>query len=281
MARAQPPPGLGGAKGRELGQHRCRRGRRAASGGGGVPRKASWQTSPLPSPLDPSKNTLGNRAEEAAPSPRAPGLALPTPAPGSRQRARWGQRRQRLLFRGPARQDAGNPTSPARAERADTPGTGAGARAAGKVPRSGNFPSPGASGAARCASPEPGETEPLGRRLPDPRGRAGCASPVRRRVGALRRGEERAGAGRLGGQGRGGQRGERRDDPRRAAAARSLSAPVEGAGPAPTRARCRETRVGRRALCIKAAVTSRGARAQGSERAGPRLGGGAGGGSRV
>lgn len=42
---------------------------------------------------------------------------------------------------------------------------------------------------------------------------------------------------------------------------RSLgSAPAEDASPAPTRAGCRETRVGRRVLCIKAAVTSRGAR---------------------
>lgn len=43
------------------------------------------------------------------------------------------------------------------------------------------------------------------------------------------------------------------------------SAPVEDAGPAPTRAGCRETRVGRRVLCIKAAVTSRGARDRGSK----------------
>lgn len=53
------------------------------------------------------------------------------------------------------------------------------------------------------------------------------------------------------------------------------SAPVDGADPAPTRARCWETRVGRRVLCIKAAVTSRGARAPGSKGAGPRAGGGA------
>lgn len=169
--------------------------------------QARWERrwdAEAPGSLDPPKNTFGNCAEEAAPSPRARGLALPTPAPGSPQRTRRGQR---LLFRGPASEDAGNPTSPARAERADTPGAGAGAWAAGEVPRSGNFPGPGTAGRARCASPEPREPEPLGRRLPGPRRRAGCASPVRRRVGALRRGKERAGAGRRGGREGGGQRG--------------------------------------------------------------------------
>nr|XP_060502711.1 uncharacterized protein LOC132688015 [Panthera onca] len=58
-----------------------------------------------PGSLDPPKNTFGNCAEEAAPSPRARGLALPTPAPGSPQRTRRGQR---LLFRGPASEDAGH-----------------------------------------------------------------------------------------------------------------------------------------------------------------------------
>lgn len=241
--------------------------------------KASWQT--LPNPRDLSKNTFGNCAEEAAPSPGAPGLALPTPHLGAGRGPEGGSADRG--FSSVAQWAGTQVTRPPRPGRRGRtlPGREQGARAAGEVPRSGNFPDSGTAGPARCASPGPREPEPLGRRLPGPRGRAGCASPVRRRVGALRRGEERGGAGSRAGQGRAGQRGERRDDPRRAAAARLLSASVEGAGPAPTRARCRETRVGRRVLCIKAAVTSQGARARGSKGAGPRAGGGAGGGSRV
>lgn len=99
----------------------------------------------------------------------------------------------------------------------------------GEVPRSVNFPGPWAAGPGQVRSPEPREPKPLGCRLPGARGPAGYAS-VAGRVCSSRG-----------------------------------SAPVEGGGPTPTRARCRETRVGRRALCIKAAVTSRGARVRGSK----------------
>lgn len=95
---------------------------------------------------------------QAATSSRCPRLVLPTLAPECRQRAQSGQQ---LLVLGPAGRDAGNPTSHARAERADTLSAGARAGAADEVPLSGNFSGPGAAGPARCASPEPREPKTL------------------------------------------------------------------------------------------------------------------------
>lgn len=72
--------------------------------------------------------------------------------------------------------------------RADTPGAGAGARAADEVPLSSNFSGPGAAGPARCASPEPCEPETLSAAAYlAPRGRRGAHTPSGRRSMSCRR----------------------------------------------------------------------------------------------
>lgn len=211
FGRAEPASGLGGTKGRELGQHWSRRGRHAGSRGGTRGRGMSQGKRPgkrasFPANWVPLK-TLSETAprRELASSPRAPGLVLPNLAPGRRQRVGGGGGGATSPL-WPSKPGAGNPTSPARADRADPAG-------AGEVPRSGNFLGGGAAGRARCVSPEPRDPEPPGRRLPGPRGPAGCASPVRPRVGVLPKGEKWAGAGRRGRRGCGRPSGGRRNSP--------------------------------------------------------------------
>lgn len=197
--------------------------------GRGGPRRGVRENKPPIQPLDPPKPLFEiARKGEVDASLRAPGLARPTLAPECRQRTESGQR---LPLRGPAGRGAGNSTSPARAEREHTPEARARARAAGEVPLSSNFPGPGAAGRARCASPGPREPKLLRRRLPGSPGPARRASPVWPWVGALHRGEKRAGAGRRGGRGRGGRRAERGHRPCSAAAAPAV--PHQSKAPAP------------------------------------------------
>lgn len=217
------------------------------------PKGGGRRSDPFPRQLHPLKQLSEIAPENEAATPlRAPELAVPTLAPGRRQRAQSGQR---LLRHG---RQVTRPPGQGR-EGGHSRG-GSWRRAAGEVPRSGNFPGPGTAGGPGARRRSPASPSPPAAAYLAPRGRRGAHSRSGRRsvcCSGARSGRTRVA---LGGKGRGGSRGESWTGPRRAAGCWLGSAPGDDASPAPTRAGCRETRVGRRVLCIKAAVTSRGAR---------------------
>lgn len=262
----------GPTKSRELREHGSRKGRHAGSGGG---TRGSQGRRPGKRALDPAHKIPLKPLSEIAPqtpaatSPRRPGLVRLTLAPERRPRAQGGQR---LFLRGPAGRDAGNPTSPARAERANPPGAGAGAGAADEVPLSGNFSGLGPAGPARCAAPEPREPEtlsaaaylaPRSRRGAHPRssrGSVSCAGARSRRARVGGAGRDAASSSESAGT--------------RPAAAHTVRHQLKAPAPPPPAPVAGRPAWDEGALCIKTAVTSRGARARRPKRRG--LGPGAG-----
>lgn len=165
--------------------------------------------------------------KEAATSLRAPALVVPALAPGCRQRARSGQR---LLRRGQASREAGNPTSRPRPRGRPLPGREL-APGCGRSSTLRQLPRPRDRGRARCASRSPASPSPSAAAYLAPGGRRGAHSRSGRR--SVRCRGARSGRTRIarGGKGRGGPCGESRSGPRRAAAVRTVR--HQGTMPAP------------------------------------------------
>lgn len=248
----RPALGPSRAKGRELGNTgpggAGALGAEVGRGGGGCPKGGVRANKPPFQPTrSPSKHLLKRRLEVTDRLSSRPGATAAHPRTREPERVGGGD----LHPCGPAHPGAGNRTSPARGT---LPGKwpAPGLRAKFRDPATSPVPGPRARQGARRRSPKPSPCP--GSRLPGPREQAGCASPSgRARVGVLQKGET-GGSRSVGRTGK--RQAERREQPGARRDCVPGSAPVDGAGPAPTRARCRETRVGRRVLCIKAAVTS-------------------------